>query len=108
MSRYSTRVSYEWDYETFDEHGDIYDHEFSDNFPGIPNGDDLPEGCAGVNLVLVRDVLKGWSDDFNATADLHERTWCYVEDGKLPSHFSDSMGNEIHPVPKRFARHFSG
>lgn len=45
-------------------------------------------GLAGV-IVLVRDDLAG-------------RSWAYLEDGALPSHFSDAYGNEVSKVPARF------
>lgn len=108
MSRLVRRVSYEWDYESYDKHDDIVDHNFSDDFPGLPI-EDASTLCGdevGINLVLVRDVHEGYSDDFNATADLHDRTWCYVtDDGKLPTHFADSLGDAMHAVPQRFFKH---
>lgn len=93
MAKTTTRVIYEWDYETVDEHGDIQDHNHSDNFPGLPTE-------PNVKLVLVRDEWDGVSKDFNATASLKHRSWAYVENGKLPTEFDDGT-----PVPKKFFKH---
>ena len=93
---------YEWDVELVDrEYGDILDHNHSDKFPGIPNMDDKPGAPYGLEtgvvferLVLVKDVYRQW--------DLVDRSWAYVEDGKLPEYFSDAWQREDSKVPKRF------
>ena len=91
MSQTVTRVSYEWDLESFDEYGDIIDHDFSEVYPGLPKEE-------GVNLVLVRNVYEGLSgDDFNYSATLVDRSWAYVVEGVLPEKFDDGES-----VPKRF------
>ena len=88
------KTFYEWDIETvergvFDdgeEYADIVNHDHHDECPGIPtHPDDM--------LVLVRDV---WTNE-DGYDELHDRTWAYVESGKLPTHFEDG-----HKVPKRF------
>lgn len=46
-------------------------------------------GAAGM-IVLVRDDLAG-------------RSWAYLKDGALPSHFTDAYGAAASKVPARFA-----
>ena len=92
LGRLVTRIEYEWDYESVDEHGDIIDHNFFDECPGIPIE-------PNVELVLVRNELKGWCDDFQQTCDLKHRAWAYVKDGKLPYEFDDG-----YRVPRQFHR----
>ncbi len=90
--RLVTQTRYEWDFESFDEYGDIVDHDFHDNFPGLPTEE-------GVNLVLVRDVGEGYNSD-PLSFHMVDRTWAYVVDGKLPTGFDDGT-----PIPKRFYKH---
>jgi len=94
MARLVTRIEYEWGFESVDEYGDIIDHDFRDDFPGLPTE-------PNIKLVLVRNELRGWSDDFDMSCDLDHRAWAYVEDGKLPETFDDG-----YPIPKKFHRHF--
>jgi hypothetical protein len=89
------RVSYEWDYESVDEHGDILDHDWRDPCPGLPTE-------PNIELVLIRDVHEGLSgDDFNDSADLVHRSWAYVVDGVLPAEFDDGER-----VPKKLRADF--
>jgi len=90
--RLVNQTCYEWDYESVDEHGDIIDHNFFDEFPGLP-------AEPNVQLVLVRNVARGYKSD-PLSFDLEERSWAYVVDGKLPVEFDDG-----YPVPKRFFKH---
>lgn len=46
------------------------------------------EGFKNV-IVLVRTDAKG-------------RAWAYLEDGKLPTHFSDAYGCDVAKVPEKF------
>jgi hypothetical protein len=90
------RVSYEWDYESFDEYGDIIDHDWRAECPGLPTE-------PNINLVLIRDVHRGLpGDDFNMSADLESRSWAYVKDGQLPDEFD--CGTK---VPQRFHKEFA-
>jgi hypothetical protein len=90
------RVSYEWDYESVDEYGDILDHDFRDECPGLPTE-------SNVELVLVRNVFTGLSgDDFNMSADLEHRSWAYVVNGQLPEEFDDGER-----VPKKLHADFA-
>tara|TARA_R100000544_G_C2215615_1_gene54403 strand:- start:225 stop:548 length:324 start_codon:yes stop_codon:yes gene_type:complete len=94
------RVVYEWDYEEFDaETGDIIDHHYfeSDEFPGLPTE-------PGFRLVLVRDVWENFIGvDFFKDWPKHVgRSWCYVENGRLPTTFDDGI-----PVPQRFIKVFT-
>lgn len=90
FDRQVTRLVYEWDYESTDEHGDILDHMFFDDCPGLPDDDNI-------ELVLVRNELKGYPDDFENSCDLDHRAWAYVKDGKLPEEFDDG-----YRIPQRF------
>lgn len=81
------KVSYEWDRETVDEHGDIQDHNHAEKLRRIIDD----EG----RLVLVRDV---WNE-FDGVV---EREWAYVVDNNLPEHFSDAFQREGAKVPQRF------
>jgi hypothetical protein len=87
-------VSYEWDIEHFDEHGDIWDHHHSDTCPGIPEENDM-------RLVLVRDVEEFWDGVSQGTID---RQWAYVKDGRLPEFFEDSGQARGAKVPQKFHR----
>jgi hypothetical protein len=87
--RLVTHTTYEWDYESIDEHGDIIDHDFCDKCPGVPID-------PNISLVLVRNVGEGYNSD-PISFDLIDRSWAYVKRGKLPQKFED--GNL---VPKRF------
>lgn len=91
MTQEVRKIYYEWDIESYDEYGDIIDHDFSEKFPGIPDD----ENCS---LVLVRNEYVGPSGpDFEMIADLDHRTWAYVEDCKLPTEFCDGA-----KVPQKF------
>jgi hypothetical protein len=81
-------VYYEWDIETTNEEGEIYDHNFADTLSEVV----LTEG----DLVLIRSVG-------NENTGLVDRSWAYVKDGKLPACFYDGCENNTAvPVPKRF------
>ena len=85
-------TEYEWDCETVcKEYGDILDHSHSDECLGLPDYETEKEFD---RLVLVKNVYRNW--------DLAERTWAYVEDGKLPEYFSNSSYQEESKVPQRF------
>ena len=62
-----SKVHYEWDIETLDEHGDIT-HDHWDELRQAPKPHELE---ANQRLVLVRDV---WVDE-----SLDDRQWCYPE-----------------------------
>lgn len=91
------KIFYEWDIESYDKHGDIIDHDFSDDFPGLPDDENQ-------SLVLVRNEYVGPSGpDFEQVADLDHRAWAYVEGGKLPPEFCDG-----YKVPQRFHKRING
>ena len=97
-------VRYEWDIETVTnedteeyEAGEVMDHNHRDDF-----ADTLwcveaapPEGMH-YEVVLVRDDDEG-------------RSWAYLTNGRLGSHFLDAYQRRTRPVPQRFrievARH---
>lgn len=84
-------VDYEWDVETVEiESEDIVDHEFCKDYADAKaTAATAPGPGHRHDIVLVRDDDNG-------------RSWAYMEDGKLPSHFSDAYGNAVAKVPKRF------
>lgn len=97
-------TGYEWDIETVtaDEHEDIVDHDHRErmhDFGGekltlalVEDGD---EPGTFFRLCLVRSV---WDD----VTGLVDRSWAYVEDGKMPTHFENGV-----VVPKRFHDEFN-
>ena len=84
-----TDTYYEWDVESYDEYGDIIDHNHADKVPTTPLQ-------YNEKLVLVRNVGIGIAGEPD-TFDLSERACAYVEGGKLPAEFDDGS-----VVPKRF------
>jgi hypothetical protein len=80
-------TSYEWDWEEVDTHGDILDHNFSDKLKSQPEPDNA---LTHYELVLVYNR----GDDVEGIVD---RSWAYVQDGKLPETFQNGI-----KVPKRF------
>lgn len=83
-------VSYEWDYETLNENGDIEDHCFNDSLSSYSGNDKTNTLCLVCNEGNEKHGVTG-------------RYWGYVVDGKLPECFSDSTGNTIGiAVPQRF------
>lgn len=107
----SLTTDYEWDAEEYYpkecvginnnggvvEAGEIYDHNFAnkaiDALKNVLQGSEDPR--IGFRLVLVRNVI----DNFGG---LEERSWAYVEDGKLPEHFLDAFDKQTAKVPLRF------
>lgn len=105
------KTEYEWDAEEYYpnecvginnnggmvEAGDIYDHNFAnkaiDALKNVLQGSEDSRIC--FRLVLVRNVI----DKFG---DLEERSWAYVEDGKLPEYFLDAFDKQTIKVPLRF------
>lgn len=101
-------VGYEWDIETcrnlFEDGIEIIDHNHRDRLHDF-GGEELTQALnqdfdsedTFTRLVLVRTVDGG------------DRLWAYVtDDQKLPSVFSDSLGNETEvQVPKRFHTEFN-
>lgn len=95
-------VRYEWDVETWIEYhdglDDVLEHNHAERVADLldclhaPKPDPEGEGTILARLVLVRDELDVWNC-------VEERTWAYVEDGKLPETFQDG-----HKVPVRFHR----
>jgi len=90
-------VRYEWDVEETaaadtDDHeeGECFDHRFCESYKEVlaVAATTPPEGTAW-RPVLVRDDDAG-------------RSWAYMENGKLPSHFEDAYGTPVAKVPKRF------
>ena len=86
-------LSYEWDVETTDEHGDVTDHRHSDRITNDCIGAALDTSGA-TRLVLVRDkhTARGGLD----------RSWAYVADGKLPEFFGNAYGDPETKVPQRY------
>ena len=81
---------YEWDYETWDENGDILDHDHADKLS------EFSDSRKTAHLVLVRDS----GNDIDGLTD---RVWAYVSGGKLPEYFTDELNNPTqYKVPQRF------
>ena len=93
-------AEYEWDIETYDEHGDIdHDHRSElSRYPAAVLAEALSRGSLS-RLVLVRDVPRAWGHI--------SRTWAYVEDGALPDYFSSDRGETGTRVPRRYKRELS-
>ena len=84
-------ISYEWDIETYDEHGDIIMHWFEERIQDLPYP--LQDNQ---RLVLVRNE---WSEE----EGLIDRLWAYERNGELPGIFQGSSGSESSiRVPRRF------
>lgn len=85
-------ITYEWDCETVtdDEFEDVEDHYHSAKLADVLaySKASPPTDCTH-RVVLVRD-----DDD--------RRSWAYLEDGVLPSHFDDADGRRWGKVPARF------
>ena len=94
-------ITYEWDVETFDVHGDIIDHNHGDTLAELRNWFEFPlEDGLENRIVLVRDV---WNDHAGVT----DRQWAYPENSEengwqIPSEFDHGAS-----VPKRFAKEFA-
>lgn len=87
-------MSYEWCVELVrvydDGDNDIVDNAFQTSYSACVEYTKLPiESGYEYHIVLVCDYDDG-------------RAWACVEDGELPTHFEDSMGNEVRKVPKKF------
>ena len=89
------KVTYKWDVETTDDHGDVQDHNHFDTaremvawFKRGTSGPDTTE-----DMVLVRD------DDYG-------RSWAYVKDKKLPESFQDAHLVPVGKVPMNYRREF--
>lgn len=80
---------YEWDIESKDEHGDVFDHWHENRLKDLPPLDENED------LVLVRN----YGDELDG---LLLREWAYVKDGVLPTHFSEGA-----IVPERFHKEFA-
>lgn len=92
-------VHYEWDIETISlPEADILDHDHRATLAEF-DADDLREAIKALGdtrLVLVRDVG-------NDADGLTDRSWAYVEKGKLPERFAYCPG-EGASVPVRFVK----
>lgn len=92
-------VYYEWGLEerfrvASDDHeeDEIIDTHHRDTYRGLM-ADMSPDDPASETyqaVVLIRNH------------DTQGRSWAYMEDGKLPSHFRDAWENEVCPVPQRY------
>jgi hypothetical protein len=92
----ATMITYEWDIEATDEHGDIQDHNHRDKL-AQHGKDDIFNAAHGLNhteLVLVKDV-------FDSEDDLAYREWAYIKDGVMPDVFDKGS-----KVPKKHKAEF--
>ena len=98
-------VEYEWDVEEVTasasddyEEGEVLDHNHQGSYADCLTWirDCPPPEGSRWEIVLVRDTTaKYWGTD---------RSWAYVENGKLPEFFTDGCGDEDTKVPKRFIK----
>ena len=96
-------ISYEWVIETVDQFNDIQDVNHADSF------DEAKQRAAGVSVpengrVEIGIVRNRWSD---FDGDLEDRTWAYIDNGALPSHFQTAGGAQACKVPEKFRREVS-
>lgn len=87
-------VTYEWDIETWAD-DEVIDHDHRDRVHDF-GGEELTRAVAedGYRLVLVRNDDKG-------------RSWAYVANGELPTHFLDAYEKPVAKVPARFVTEFN-
>ena len=83
------RRVYYWVVEELDDSGDIIDDSFFESLPEC-NYSILTDPTRGIGLVRC---------DGNAELGEVYRSYAYIVDGKLPSHFPDGL-----PVPVRYLR----
>lgn len=92
LTNYRVQVDYEWDCEQLDKHGDIVDHNFATSYA------EALASCDGESSKVLLVRTEGNDDD-----GVTERSWAYVENGRLPERFGDSWGRPTGAkVPKRF------
>ena len=84
-------VTYEWDIETIDDHGDIVDHNHCNNARDMIRW--YKDNPANQDMVLVRDNEYG-------------RSWAYVKGRKLPESFLDANLVPVGKVPMNYQREF--
>lgn len=87
-------ATYEWDIETWED-DEVVDHDHRDKVHEF-GGEKLTRAVAedGYRLVLVRDDDRG-------------RSWAYVTNGELPTHFLDAYERPTAKVPARFVSEFN-
>ena len=88
-------VIYEWVIETVDiESEDILSVDHANTYAEalVQSSDQPDEGCF-YRIGLVRDDDDG-------------RSWAYVEDGVLPSHFEDALNRRVAKVPQKLRKQF--
>lgn len=108
LSRYDTptiemesdmSVSYEWVLEELDDHGDI---QSVDHYSGLKDllhaAEHLRKGGHKWRCGLVRDRFD--------TSGYLNRSWAYVENGRLPTHLTFSDDGVDIAVPKRYSKEF--
>ena len=111
------KTSYEWDLETVElltaecvpkwsktypetnwqvgDKGDVFDHDHSDKLSGFCGED--------ITNAINQEVTDNKKVDLVLVCDDHAgRSWAYVVDGQLPSHFTCAYGDKTKRVPKRF------
>lgn len=88
-------IVYEWVIESVDTFDDITDTVAYDSYAQLRQSFTPTNDEGGVNrIVLVREV---WTGD-----ELEDRTWAYLADGILPTHFSGTNGRPIYKVPAKY------
>jgi hypothetical protein len=88
-------VDYEWQVELVETYedgdNDVIDMSFYKSYA------ECVEHCAGnkVEAPYHNDIVLVCDDDKG-------RSWAYLEDGKLPSHFADAYSNNTRKVPQKY------
>ena len=93
------RVSYEWDCESVDVHGDIVDHHHADTLQELLAYTHGMDWEIEPRIVLVRSA---WEKDRN----LADRCWAHIDEDGMPESFSDGY-TEAWCVPKRFVDEYN-
>lgn len=92
------KISYEWDIEITDEHGDIQDHEFFKKITEA-NPQELKNAISKGNFALTKKYWLDYGDGENG--ELDSQAWAYVRNGQLETSFDDGSS-----VPQKFIAEF--
>lgn len=90
-------IAYEWTIEEIDEHGDIVDNDFRDDYASAASvAASMRLSGTKVEIGLVRNSINDRDEN------IEDRQWAYLKDGKLPDRFQTSGGRDGAKVPKKY------